>query len=164
MNREIKFRFWDKENTQLIPHGDSDYKVDITDRLRLWYLKETHYEGGGDIHTKYDWEMVDCEVMQYTGLKDKNGKEIYEGDIVSVMTDDWSVTEGWSEDDPRWRDYTLDHWTQIETHRDYVTLESFRYWLKNESFGYEGEDVISPEDCIIIGNIYENSDLLTPPH
>ena len=50
-----------------------------------------------------------------------------------------------------WADYDL---------RDVVTLKHFRYWLKNEDFGYEGEGLIDPRECKIIGNIYSNPELL----
>lgn len=60
--REIKFRAWDKENKVLLP-------VDLI--------------GGVIVKIPgYEWENVeDFEIMQYTGLKDKNGKEVYEGDV-----------------------------------------------------------------------------------
>ena len=63
--REIKFRAWDKWRNKMIQPNDGDFIG--------W-------------HAMKNWR--DClEVMQFTGLKDKNGKEIYEGDIVEAPHD-----------------------------------------------------------------------------
>ena len=58
--RDFKFRAWDKWSNKMIQPNNGDFIG--------W-------------HAMSNWR--DClHIMQYTGLKDKNGKEIYEGDIV----------------------------------------------------------------------------------
>ena len=72
MNREIKFRIWDIENKKMLKVQELDFEP-------------TFY--GGRIAIRPDqyndyFDTEDMILMQYTGLHDKNGKEIYEGDIV----------------------------------------------------------------------------------
>ena len=68
----------------------------------------------------------ECDVLQFTGLKDKNGKEIYEGDILS--------DEGWNNVVIKWED-----------------AQSFSLSEEYGQYAY---------DFTIIGNIYENPNLL----
>ena len=74
MNREIKFRIWDVENKEMLKVQELDFEP-------------TFY--GGRIAIRPDqyndyFDTEDMILMQYTGLKDKNGKEIYEGDIIRI--------------------------------------------------------------------------------
>ncbi len=81
MNREIKFRVWDVGNKEMLEVQELDFE-------------STFY--GGRIAIRPDqyndyFDTEDMILMQYTGLKDKNGKEIYEGDIVKIKYRDEDI-------------------------------------------------------------------------
>lgn len=66
--REIKFRFWDNEEKKYIPQDGFRSDMDINDMFVLCW-------------------RAGIVAEQYTGLKDKNGKEIYEGDLCVASLD-----------------------------------------------------------------------------
>lgn len=94
-------------------------------------------------NTKRSVYMGGCETMESTGLKDKNGKEIYEGDIIGLVDSQGDLVKH----EIKWD--TEDYAAFIGINIGYPTLKSTlrQTWL-NEC-GFE-----------IIGNIYENPELL----
>lgn len=127
MNREIKFRIWDIENKEMLKVQELDFEP-------------TFY--GGRIAIRPDqyndyFDTEDMILMQYTGLHDKNGKEIYEGDIVKVFTDGkWRIGKVVYEHSG----FTID-----------VT--------NNKELEY-GRTSIIEKFTEVIGNIYDNPELV----
>jgi uncharacterized phage protein (TIGR01671 family) len=129
MQREIKFR------GKRVDNGEWEYGYydGCYETATINYLKNG---------IPYNVCVTSKTIGQYTGLKDKNGKEIYEGDIV-VFEDMTSTESGYWERDC----IGIVVWGE-ETAAFEVTNR-----LSAESY-----EVLS--DCEVIGNIYENKELL----
>lgn len=150
--RPIKFRGKREDNGEWVYGSLLGQSVIVVDYDTYQNINQYNY----NYLIKVERYIVTLEsVGQFTGLFDKNGKEIYEGDIVKRMVTDCCIC---SNDNSCCDE---DNCPKKEEYRDVVTMERFpRYWLENESFGYEGEDLRSPEDSEIIGNIHDNPELI----
>ena len=133
--REIKFRVWDKEVKLWIPQ----VMFSVTGEGKLFT-----YDEGED---KFIKEVIAYELMQFTGLTDKNGKEIYEGDIVNHHTGyHKELTRGEIRAGIEFPGFIF-----IPIHkRDIDRRASAPFYTIPFNIG---------KDLEVIGNIYENSEL-----
>jgi len=164
--REIKLRAWDAkqsvmvyDGTMWLPHERWEHRnkyrligVSVTSKGILWVraLKDcgptvTVEMEGKTQHFYSDWDIQyiekDVELMQWTGLHDKNGVEIYEGDIVRAQ-----MTSGVG---------GLGEWIGS------VDFHDFEYCIETTDLKWP----LASWKCVlkaeVIGNIYENPELLS---
>lgn len=132
--REIKFRAWNKKQ-RIMCYDDEDNSSDYLDGINISDIGFINHklslpeEDSGAFRNNY-------EVMQYTGLKDMNDVEIYEGDIY----------------DNGWKKYLVEYSEE---------RAGFFPFAKDDGCGCCSDELVSyPENGEIVGNIYENKHLL----
>jgi uncharacterized phage protein (TIGR01671 family) len=143
MNRIIKFRAWDTYAQVMCEDVTHSYGLSPLNDILL-----------NDIRRKEELVPINfysiCyddryEVMQFTGLKDRNGKEIYEGDILA--------TENY--------DIDYDYWTKEDYGYTIVQYKDLGFSFSNWTIElFPSESVYSIEFVKVIGNIFENPKLI----
>lgn len=129
--REIKFRAW----------LDEEKGFDNSCYVKPASLQEMIFSKQSSFSLKQLYNM--CIFEQYTGIKDNNGKEIYEGDIIQYFGANKRV--------------------KVKKEFGIVVFKADRYGaeftsiIQNKEHEFGG---ISPEQDIVIGNIHQNVDLL----
>lgn len=140
--REIKFRAWDNLGKRMLYSKIFKNKSGYTIQSFLAFKVPKGYGRISSGQGYMGWAEMDLsEKMQYTGLEDKNGKEIYEGDLLRCNTNyQGEIAKGlvakveWNEIDARFDAY-IDHIQSLAS-------------------------VLSWGNCEIIGNVYDDPELL----
>ena len=127
-NRTIKFRAWDKKKEVMFEPSSISWKNGV-----LWVC-DSHGEN------KLEYKLINpnSELMQFTGLLDKNGKEIYEGDIGFFFKNANFIID-WDDEYGKYM---------------------YCYRKGKGAGGFSGT---TAKRFQVIGNIYENPELLPPP-
>lgn len=120
MSRKIKFRAWD--GAKRVMHSGMSF-------IEWLQWSSINYKNS---------DIDECGLMQFTGLSDKHGKEIYEGDVVEDSGRERFVV-GWNE---------KGFWELLATYDTNPHLEG-----NDEPMG-------KMNDTEVIGNIYESPDIL----
>lgn len=136
--REIKFRAWDKQNKSWIE--DTFLIMNCGTRISVW-------PDGNHCQSYALFIGFDIKLSQYTGLKDKNGKEIYEGDILFGREEGDGETTAWTD---------VYYEVLYDTQDAIFVCKDINY--KNRSWDCMLCDIC--DEYEVIGNIYESSDIL----
>lgn len=135
--RVIKFRAWDNVDKKWLWHYEDMGGFDIKGEIILM----GEYGSGIPLERF----LNDVVITQWSGMIDKDGKEIYEGDIVEYAKEMIS-------DDSEELIYMKK--------RDYVEFRNGWFQASNNYFGWEGEDIICLENSEVVSNIFETPEFL----
>ena len=133
MSREIKFRAWNVEQKQMAKVSSLHSSMNIHVSYKKGEEKKGYFFGGNWVGA--DWNKDNSILMQFTGLKDKNGVNIYEGDVLQSRDELMIISN-------------LDKYL----HYDYYSF-IFAVMYSESHSGLNGQ---TRNEIEIIGNIHEN--------
>jgi uncharacterized phage protein (TIGR01671 family) len=138
--RKLKFRCWDKEEKKMYPCS-SPWMGNVMVVLELGVFRAQPEN--------------DLEVMQFTGLEDKNGKDVYEGDIIKCGDNGENFPQDYDEEKDEFVD--VGTYEVIGSTEDYPAFEIKPNPIE-ECNGLS--QALATGYIEVIGNIYENPELL----
>lgn len=142
--REIKFRAWDK------------CFQEILEVSQLWIDPKSHMWGAGILDKRNDFhKMEDIVLMQYAGLKDRIGKEIYEGDIIEQEAYNGEPYNLVGVVEYQGTGFCL---RCIKSNREYFS--GIYYSFAHILISPYSKDDMKLRKGLIVGNIFENPELL----
>ncbi|EPX3594516.1 TPA: hypothetical protein OT185_001689 [Enterococcus faecalis] len=141
-----KFRAWDTYEKEMLENvtplfDDSNSMMAIITDFQIKGSPGTSEIEIGSYDTTFNWDEFPYVIMQSTGLKDKNGVEIFEGDVVKVTVNNYGTGE---------------RFEQI----DKVVYEDCRFCFNDGFYYSETIKYSGYENKEVIGNVYENPELL----
>ena len=165
--REIKFRAWTKKKEMqynVVPF-QWDYVID-----RMWHKciesNGNGILGSGGTEAKFEvggYAIEEGNIMQFTGLKDKNGNEIWEGDICRAMQGEQQKPESFYSTKSKvafWRgsfEFFAKPLCDVNTDNNGYAKSIMWCWHGHNNLPDIYEEINNIE---VIGNIYENPELL----
>lgn len=156
MNRELKFRAWDKKEKIMHSHVQ-DWYDNVTQEKDEPYQSEQSF---GDILDNPERYIV----MQFTGLKDKNGKEIYEGDILGYSQEEnKNIQTEFGRASVHFGEYDDENWEYGRSAIGWycVGFEAYRrIGGKIDRYWFDSKSLLEIPHWEVIGGIYQNPELL----
>ncbi len=138
--REIRFRAWDfNKNKMTKSFTIEDYGIDQD-------------EGGFHFELPYHFDGKESILMQSTGLKDASGKEVYEGDVVKLNNEVYAP----------YSQLLIIKFGEYSNNLNYEDHDSGYGWYFDEIHpsNHSEQGIRDIKDYKVVGNIYENGDLI----
>ncbi|WP_150542700.1 YopX family protein [Clostridium perfringens] len=155
MSRELKFKIWDKEQKRFLEiNWEGEDTRHTKGKANICYSDRVYVTLSGYVNEDGWPYEVDADILQYTGLNDKNGKEIYEKDIVKVTINN----------------KTFNAWIVFEMGSFMIANDDITYYIEDNwndnikclsELAWEQEEFEDRIYCLeVIGDTYQNIDLI----